>query len=184
MQVDSNGTPGTVNGFVYDGYSLPRDMFTITNGLDLFSRKLRITVLADYKGGYNLFNGSGQFYAQNFPTWYSENLKSTSSGRPGPHGGQLERREPEHQHRLHRERRSTGSCAKSRRRSRFRPPLPARSRARDVQLVFSARNLHTWTKYTGTDPESGYINGTGDVQDDFSTTAPRTYFLLRANLHY
>jgi hypothetical protein len=48
--------------------------------------------------------------------------------------------------------------------------------------VFSARNLHTWTKYTGIDPESNY--STGDVQTDFSTTAPRTYFLVRANLHY
>ena len=55
-------------------------------------------------------------------------------------------------------------------------------RARDAQLVFSARNLHTWTSYTGTDPEANYA--TGDVQTDFSTTAPRTYFILRANLHY
>ena len=31
-----------------------------------------------------------------------------------------------------------------------------RLRARDAQLVFSARNLHTWTKYTGIDPESNY----------------------------
>jgi hypothetical protein len=57
-----------------------------------------------------------------------------------------------------------------------------RMRARDAQLVLSARNLHTWTAYTGVDPESNY--GTGDVQTDFSTIAPRTYFLVRANLHY
>jgi hypothetical protein len=57
-------------------------------------------------------------------------------------------------------------------------------RARDAQLVFSARNLHTWTSYTGQDPEAGYLSGNGDVQNDFSTTAPRTYFLVRANLHY
>src|SRR5262249_20461019 len=78
VTVDSNTTPGTVNGFQYVGYSLPRDVFSITNGFDLFSRKLRITVLTDYKGGFVLFNSTGQFYASNFPTWYSENLKSTS----------------------------------------------------------------------------------------------------------
>ncbi len=60
--------------------------------------------------------------------------------------------------------------------------VASKLRARDAQLVFSARNLHTWTKYTGIDPESNY--STGDVQTDFSTTAPRTYFLVRANLHY
>ena len=34
-------------------------------------------MLTDYKGGYSLYNQSGQFYSQNFPTWYSENVKST-----------------------------------------------------------------------------------------------------------
>ncbi|HEX3866327.1 MAG TPA: hypothetical protein VHV78_06215, partial [Gemmatimonadaceae bacterium] len=55
-------------------------------------------------------------------------------------------------------------------------------RSRDAQLVFSARNLHVWTKYTGVDPESSETPG--DVQNDFSTTAPPTYFILRLNLHY
>ena len=57
-----------------------------------------------------------------------------------------------------------------------------RLRARDLQLVFSARNVHTWTAYTGVDPEANY--GTGDTQNTFSTTAPRTYYVVRANLHY
>jgi hypothetical protein len=60
--------------------------------------------------------------------------------------------------------------------------VSSKARARDAQIVFSARNLRTWTKYTGIDPESNY--GTGDTQTDFSTTAPRTYFIVRANLHY
>jgi hypothetical protein len=57
-----------------------------------------------------------------------------------------------------------------------------RLRSRDASIVFSARNLHLWTNYTGVDPEANY--GSGDVQTTFSTTAPRTYFSLRANLHY
>ncbi len=60
--------------------------------------------------------------------------------------------------------------------------ISGKLRARDAQLVFSARNLHTWTNYTGPDPEANY--STGDTQTDFSTLAPPTYFILRLNLHY
>jgi len=55
-------------------------------------------------------------------------------------------------------------------------------RSRDVGVTFAARNLHVWTQYKGIDPESGY--GNGDVQNDFSTTSPPTYFTFRLNLHY
>jgi hypothetical protein len=167
--------------FVYAGYSAPRDIVSITNGLDLLNHKLRITVLTDYKGGYTLYNQSWQFYSQQFATWYSRNLKSTSlydqartvanSGAKNPSTpmGFLE----------------NGQFWKLREVSAALnlPDLWAqRIRAHDAQLVFSGRNLHTWTAYTGIDPESNY--STTDIQTDFSTIAPRTYFLVRANLHY
>src|SRR6185437_16048013 len=41
---------------VYMGYSVPRDIVSITNGFDLLNRHLRITVLTDYKGGFSLEN--------------------------------------------------------------------------------------------------------------------------------
>jgi len=174
--------------FAYYGYSQPRDVFSITNGIDLFNRKLRITALADYKGGGILFNSSGQFYAQNFATWYSSNLKGTPLSDQARNvanlygtviNGQktttvLGYLENDQYWKL-REVSAALTLPNS---------IASKIRARDAQLVFSARNLHTWTKYTGTDPEAGYLNGTGDVQQDFSTTAPRTYFLVRANLHY
>jgi hypothetical protein len=177
-------TPNEVivsKAFQYVGYSLPRDIVSITNGFDLFNRKLRLTVLTDYKGGYSLYNQSGQFYSQNFPTWYSENVKSTaladqartvansSAKNPSTVMGFLE----------------NGQFWKLREVSAaltLPNAFAQRLRARDAQLVFSARNLHTWTNYTGTDPESNYA--VTDVQTDFSTTAPPTYFILRANLHY
>jgi TonB-linked SusC/RagA family outer membrane protein len=187
---DANGdgiiTPDevTVNpNFQYVGYSVPRDIVSITNGFDLLNRHLRITALVDYKGGYSLFNQTGQFYSQNFATWYSENVKSTSladqartvanssAKNPSTVMGYLE----------------NGQFWKLREVSAA-VTLPnafaQRLRARDAQLVFSARNIHTWTKYTGTDPEAGYTTGNQDLQTDFSTTAPPTYFILRANLHY
>jgi TonB-linked SusC/RagA family outer membrane protein len=167
--------------FSYWGYSVPRDIVSITNGIDLFHRKLRLQALTDYKGGYILYNQSGQFYAQNFATWYSANLKSTSlfdqarnvanssAKNPSTVLGYLE----------------NGQFWKLREVSAaltLPNSVATRMRARDAQIVFSARNLHTWTKYTGVDPESNF--SVTDVQQDFSTTAPRTYFLVRANLHY
>jgi hypothetical protein len=181
VTVDSNTTPGTVNGFVYSGYSLPRDVFSITNGIDLFSRKLRLTVLTDYKGGFVLFNSTGQFYASNFPTWYSENLKSTSLADQARTVANSSAKNPNTSAGFY----ENGAFWKLREVSAaltMPNSVANKLRARDAQLVFSARNLHTWTKYTGIDPESNY--STGDVQTDFSTTAPRTYFLVRANLHY
>jgi TonB-linked SusC/RagA family outer membrane protein len=181
VTVAPNSAPGTVNGFIYDGYSQPRDIVSITNGVDLFNRKVRITVLTDYKGGFNLSNGTGQFYAQNFATWYSENLKNTplwdqartvansSAENPNTGVGYIE----------------NGQFWKLREVSAaitLPNSVASKIRARDAQLVFSARNLHTWTKYTGTDPEANET--TADTQFDFSTIAPRTYFLVRANLHY
>jgi TonB-linked SusC/RagA family outer membrane protein len=185
---DTNGdhiiTPDEVtvgSGFSYFGYSQPRDIVSISNGFDLLNRKLRIQVLTDYKGGFGIFNSTAQFYATNFTTWYSENLKDTplwdqarnvaasSAKNPNTSAGYIE----------------NGQFWKLREVSAaltLPQAFAERIRARDAQLVFSARNLHTWTKYTGQDPEANY--STGDVQTDFSTTAPRTYFIVRANLHY
>jgi hypothetical protein len=177
-------TPSEVNvsnDFAFAGYSQPRDIVSITNGLDLLNRHLRITVLTDYKGGYGLYNNTGLFYATNFATWYSENVKSTplsdqarnvaasSAKSPTTAMGYIE----------------NGQFWKLREVSAaltLPDRFAQRIRARDAQIVVSARNLHTWTSYTGIDPESNY--GTGDVQTDFSTLAPRTYFTIRANLHY
>ena len=39
-------------------------------------------------------------------------------------------------------------------------------RTGDASLTVTGRNLHVWTAYTGTDPESNY--STGNVQTDFS----------------
>jgi TonB-linked SusC/RagA family outer membrane protein len=186
---DKNGdgiiTPDEVTvspGYVYAGYSAPRDIFSITNGIDLLNHKLRITALTDYKGGYVLSNQTASFYAQNFSSWYSNSVKSTplwdqarsvansAAKNPTPSGyGYLE----------------NGQFWKLREVSAILTVpqnITSRMRAHDAQLVLSARNLHTWTSYTGPDPEENY--GTGDTQTDFSTLAPPRYYILRLNLHY
>ncbi len=181
-EVTVQTTGGANNtGWAYLGYSQPRDIVSVTNGVDLFSRKLRLTVLTDYKGGFILNNSTASFYSSNFATWYSENLKDTPLWDQARTVANSSAKNPSTDIGF----RENGQFWKLREVSAalmLPNTIAEHIRARDAQLVFSARNLHTWTSYTGTDPESNY--STGDVQTDFSTTAPRTYFILRANLHY
>ena len=56
-------------------------------------------------------------------------------------------------------------------------------------LVFGARNLHLWTKFTGLDPESNYGvanpgNNNAEGQNEFNTAPLPTYFTFRLNLKY
>jgi len=60
--------------------------------------------------------------------------------------------------------------------------ISSRLRTQNAQITFAARNLKTWTKYLGTDPEEN--SGTGDTQGTFGNAGPRTYFIGRLVLHY
>ena len=182
VQTTPNNAPGTKAGFVYYGYSTPRDIISVSNGFDLFNHVLRITVLTDYKGGYTINNSTSSFYATNFATWYSENLKSTSLFDQARNVAASSAKNPTATSSGYLE---NGQFWKLRELSAalsLPTSIANRVRARDAQLVFEARNLHTWTSYTGFDPEQNY--GTGDTQNAFSTLAPPTYFTIRANLHY
>jgi hypothetical protein len=54
------------------------------------------------------------------------------------------------------------------------------------------RNIHTWSSYTGVDPEENYgVGGTTasnrtlpEVGNDFNSSPPPTYFTFRLNLKY
>jgi hypothetical protein len=63
--------------------------------------------------------------------------------------------------------------------------LATRFRARSASLVFSARNLHTWTKYRGIDPEGDFAAGEGgDSPSEFESFALPTYYILRVNFGF
>jgi hypothetical protein len=58
-------------------------------------------------------------------------------------------------------------------------------KARSLSVVLSARNLKLWTKYRGTDPESGFnTTGAGDAPQEFQTVGPPSYFVFRVNVGY
>lgn len=59
-------------------------------------------------------------------------------------------------------------------------------------FVVGVRNIHTWSSYTGVDPEENYgVGGTTasnrtlpEVGNDFNSSPPPTYFTFRLNLKY
>ena len=136
--------------------------------------------VADIKGGFSLLNQTGQFYCQQTLTCFDETSTDASL---------------EHQARNVAQRYKSPTTTygywENGQFWRFREfgatltmprALNTALRARDASLSFTARNLKVWTAYTGTDPESNY--SVNNVQTDFSTTSPPSYFTLRLNLHY
>ena len=175
-------------GFTYMGYSQPRDEAAFSGAIDLFRHKLRITSLVDYKGGYTIQNREQLFLANNV-TSYSGTSDVNAS--------------PFHQARTIASRDGLQSDGKT--------PLLTNAgffengrfwRIREVSavvdlgdrfaqrylrsnggsLVFAVRNLHTFTKFTGTDPEANFAQG--DISDNLLTLAPPTYFTARLNLRF
>jgi TonB-linked SusC/RagA family outer membrane protein len=191
---DANGdgiiqpTEVTVDtGVTYKGYSVPRDLVSIQSGVELLQRKVRVNVLLDYKGGYNLFNNTMSFICGAPFTCAEDQDKSVSLARQAravaqnngttingtTYKTQFGYWENGQFWRL-RELSATWELPKS--------VAHGVLRANDCSVTFGARNLHVWTKYLGADPEENY--STSDVPIDFLTAPPRTYFTFRANLHY
>jgi TonB-linked SusC/RagA family outer membrane protein len=169
------------DGFQFIGYSQPRDEVSIINGFDLFNRKIRISALIDYKGGANLLNNEEGFLCQQ-----STSCPETSTLHPE----------------LWRQARAIAARDKTPVTQwdyfeklqfwRFREltatyNLPDRLaakvvRAQGASLVFGARNLHVWSKWTGADPEQNYNQG--DTQATLLTAGPPRYYTVRVNLRY
>ena len=58
-------------------------------------------------------------------------------------------------------------------------------RARNADMIFSGRNLGTWSKYRGIDPENDYTaTGGGDVPSDFQTIGLASYWTVRFNIGF
>ena len=51
-------------------------------------------------------------------------------------------------------------------------------------IVFGMRNMHTWTSFSGIDPEANYGLTQNDIQNEFNTAPLPLYFTLRLNLTY
>jgi TonB-linked SusC/RagA family outer membrane protein len=169
--------------FSYIGSAVPRDLVSVQSNFDFLQKRLHVNVLLDYKGGYSLFNSTMQFYCLNTSTCYDEThptapladqarliamrFKNPTTTAGYWENGQFWRL------------REVGATVT------LPQAVAGRIGSRDASVTFSGRNLHVWTKYKGTDPESGYtLDNLQNVQNDFSTISPPTYFTVRLNLHY
>ncbi|MCX5755362.1 MAG: SusC/RagA family TonB-linked outer membrane protein [Gemmatimonadetes bacterium] len=164
------------------GYSQPRDEISITNGVELFGRRLRLTALADYKGGSVLFNNEEGFLCQ----------QSTSC----PYTSSLNPSVANQARALAYRDQGTLNTAWG-----FMEPLQF-WRLREISAVYTipdrfaqrwfhaasanvnmaVRNIKVWTAYSGVDPEANY--GQGDTQQTLLTAGPPRYVNFRLNLRY
>jgi hypothetical protein len=168
---------------VFLGYSTPRHELSVTNGLDLFGRALRIQALVDYKGGHKKLNNTERFRCDNTANCQGRNDPTASffeqarviarTVHPsGTFAGFIE----------------DASFVRFRELSAtYRVPTGISSRwlrSGNTSIAFSARNLGIlWDRWSGIDPETNY-NTYGDAPVDFFTLPTPTYYTLRVNLGF
>lgn len=164
-------------------YSAPRFETALQTGVDLFQHKLRISGSFDHKGGFSLLNGTERIrcqsrnncfgtYAKDAPLWMQARAVAVRESSGNTQFGFME------DGTFTRFRELTAAWTLPQR-------LVAKTGARDASLVFSARNLHKWTKYSGIDPESDSDAGsTISTQTDFQAAPPPSYFIFRLNVTF
>jgi TonB-linked SusC/RagA family outer membrane protein len=176
--------------FSFTGYSQPRDVASISNGFDLFSRKVRVNALFDYKGGGLLVNTNLAFQCANTPRSCEDvsalnspldrQARAIAMNGPFP-AGQFT---------------TAVGYTETLQYWRFREvsatvtlPQQAASwvRAERAAITFAGRNLHTWTSFRGIDVEENGIPifaFSNDVQNTTFSMGPRRYFTVKATLNY
>lgn len=166
------------------GPSQPRWEVTLTNGLDLFDRKVRIVGMFDLKAGHYLLNGTERIRCQSrnnclglidpaAPLWEQARVVALRESGTTTQWGFMEKadfirlREASITYEL--------------------PQEWARAmRASRVSVAIAGRNLWKSTNYSGVDPESNYItnsSSTGTV-NDFQTQPPPSYWTFRVNVDF
>jgi TonB-linked SusC/RagA family outer membrane protein len=167
---------------MYLGQSQPKYEASVTTGFDLLNRRLRLSGLFDYKGGFKNYNNTERIRCAsrfNCAGLISKNASLFQQARTvmvREHAS-----------------RSVAGFIENGDFIRFRElslsytapeSFAARYlRARSLVASASVRNVGVpWTKYTGVDPEA--YGTTGDAPSEFQAFAPPTYFSFRLNLGF
>jgi hypothetical protein len=169
------------------GYA--KDLFSIQQGFDLFKRRLRITAMFDYRSGGNTLEGN---YFQcssapkacrdsqdpTAPLWMQARAVAITNGTRYNGTTFTTRLGYFSPSQFWKFRELAATYTLPDRVNRF---LQAKSGS---TLVFGLRNIHTWTSFTGVDPEQNYGVTANEIPQDFNTSPPPTFITFRLNLKY
>lgn len=168
----------------FRGYSQPRHVVTWTNGLDFFSRRLRLQTMVDFRGGHLWYNNTERIRCvsrqncnglQNPSASFEEQamVVATRNHPAATLDGFLQK----------------GDFARFREMTlqyNFSPDLSQRLfRSRAVSVLLTGRNVARWTDYRGVDPESDYniTTGTDNAGGDFQSIGLPSYYIVRVNIN-
>lgn len=162
---------------VYLGNPLPKREMSVSPTLTFF-KLLRVSALVDHKGGYKLFNNTRRFHCS-FSTCEESFVKTRSladqaaavSIALGTDAGYIE----------------NADFTKLRELSFtiLAPESFARKvGAQNLDFTIAGRNLHTWTKYTGFDPEVNAVAGANFSTQEFLTLPPSRTWTGRINITF
>jgi hypothetical protein len=168
---------------IFRGYATPRYMTTLTSGWDFLSKKLRVQTMWDWRSGSKWYNNT-------------ERIRCTRPNCSGRLNQQAEFVDQatniaanEHAARTLDGFFQSGAFVRLREASlqyTFSNDMAKRLlRGRSLSAVVTARNLKLWTKYRGTDPESGFNTNDGtEAPSEFQTVGPPSYFIMRLNIGF
>jgi len=170
------------NKYRFLGSALPTRQGSLLGDLTLF-KHFRLSTLFEYRGGNKLFNSSEQFRCLPFvlvcrglndksaPVMERANAVADYMSNGDFYGGYIE----------------DASFVKWRELS-LTVDAPVRyarlARASGLSLTFAGRNLGTWTRYAGLDPEVNVVGQANLEQGDFLTQPQVRYFITRFNLTF
>jgi TonB-linked SusC/RagA family outer membrane protein len=179
VQVDS--------GYQYLGYSQPRLELSVTNGIDILNKKLRITALVDHKSGYYVSNTEQSFLCQQttscietsslgVPLWRQARAIAL---RDGTNIGGTTFNSPHGYYEKPNFWRIRELSAN------YNLPdywVERLLKVRGASLNLAARNVAVFTDWTGVDPEQNY--GENDTQQTLLTAGPPRYYTVRMFLRF
>jgi TonB-linked SusC/RagA family outer membrane protein len=161
---------------VYLGSPFPTSVVTFTPSLTIY-KNFTIRALFDHRGGQKLLNFTERFRCVSFGSCFAANSASAPlneqaryiAGLMGTDYGYIE----------------DASFTKWRELSvaiGVPPRFVSRLGFNGATLTLAGRNLHTWTKYTGLDPEINENGGFNFSTDEFLSQPQVRYYTIRLDL--
>jgi hypothetical protein len=163
---------------IFRGYASSPYQMTLANGFEFFNKQLRFTTMFDYRGGNRYYNNTERIRC----------TRPNCSGRMNQKAKLVDQATNiaanEHPARTLDGYFQPGAFVRLRETSlqyTFSKAMAQKLvRAQSLTMVVSGRNLKLWTKYRGTDPESGFNTTEGtEAPNEFQTVGPPSAFVFR-----